>query len=189
MAAAPQNPNQAIDMMASITVTHVILMIVLAALALAAIWYGALLGRRRRAASDQVDADFETAQAHDATHAPSADTAAIDQTPILSADLPAGETAAAAEPAAATGPAPAAVASDLAQIKGLGPKLAAALGELGITRVAQVAALSPAEAAELDAKLGTFQGRMARDRWVEQAKLLNAGDRAGYEAVFGKLEP
>ena len=188
MAAAPQNPNQAIDVMGPITTAHVVLMIVLAALALAAIWYGALLSRRRRAARDQVDADFETAQAHDATHAPSADTTAGNRTPTLSADVPAGETAAAPAPAA-TMPAPAGIASDLAQIKGLGPKLRVVLAELGITRVAQVAALSPAEAAELDAKLGTFQGRIMRDRWVEQARLLNAGDRAGYEAVFGKLEP
>jgi hypothetical protein len=28
---------------------------------------------------------------------------------------------------------------------------------------------------------------MARDRWIEQAQLLAAGDRAGYEATFGKL--
>ena len=28
---------------------------------------------------------------------------------------------------------------------------------------------------------------MMRDRWIEQAKLLSAGDRAGYEAAFGKL--
>ena len=46
---------------------------------------------------------------------------------------------------------------------------------------------TPGQAAELDAKLGAFQGRMARDRWIEQATLLVAGDRAAYEAAFGKL--
>ena len=102
----------------------------------------------------------------------------------LAADL-------APEPAApAEAPVPvamAATASGLTQLKGLGPKLAATLAELGFTRIDQIAALTPAEAEDLDARLGAFQGRMARDRWIEQAKLLSAGDTAGYEAEFGKL--
>jgi hypothetical protein len=28
---------------------------------------------------------------------------------------------------------------------------------------------------------------MARDRWIEQAKLLAAGETAAYEGEFGKL--
>ncbi len=79
------------------------------------------------------------------------------------------------------------LAGNITQLKGLGPKLATQLAELGITRVDQIAAMSAAEIAELDAKLGAFKGRIARDRWVEQAKLLSAGDRAAYEAEFGKL--
>lgn len=72
-------------------------------------------------------------------------------------------------------------------LKGLGPKVAARLGELGITTVDQLASLSPAEAEALDADLGSFRGRMARDRWIEQAQLLAAGDTERYEATFGKL--
>ena len=75
----------------------------------------------------------------------------------------------------------------ITQLKGLGPKIATRLGELGITQVDQLAWLDDAEAAELDAKLGAFQGRMEHDRWREQARLLAKGDRAGYEAQFGKL--
>jgi predicted flap endonuclease-1-like 5' DNA nuclease len=82
---------------------------------------------------------------------------------------------------------PAPAASDLTTLKGLGPKVAAQLAELGVTSIDDLAALTPAEAERIDASLGTFQGRMARDRWVEQAQLLAAGDRAGYEAKFGKL--
>lgn len=72
-------------------------------------------------------------------------------------------------------------------LKGLGPKIATRLSELGITRLDQLAWLDDAEAEQLDAQLGVFQGRMERDRWREQARLLAQGDRAGYEAQFGKL--
>jgi predicted flap endonuclease-1-like 5' DNA nuclease len=89
---------------------------------------------------------------------------------------------------AASDPAPApSGADDLTRMKGVGPKLADRLNALGITSFAQLAALSPAEAAALDAQLGNFQGRIHRDRWIEQAGFLARGDQAGYEAVFGKL--
>lgn len=78
-------------------------------------------------------------------------------------------------------------AQPITLLKGLGPKIATRLGELGITRVDQLAWLDDAEAAQLDAQLGVFTGRMERDRWREQARLLAQGDRAGYEAQFGKL--
>lgn len=72
-------------------------------------------------------------------------------------------------------------------LKGLGPKVAARLAELGVTDAGQLASLDDNAAAALDAQLGSFAGRMARDRWIEQARLLTAGDRASYEATFGKL--
>lgn len=83
--------------------------------------------------------------------------------------------------------APPADTAALVQLKGLGPKVAAMMADAGVTSLAQLAALSPGEQAALDARLGSFQGRLARDRWVEQARLLSSGDRAGYEAAFGKL--
>jgi predicted flap endonuclease-1-like 5' DNA nuclease len=73
------------------------------------------------------------------------------------------------------------------QLKGLGPKVASQLGALGVSTVGQMAALSESEAQGIDAQLGNFTGRMGRDRWIEQARLLAAGDKAGFEAVFGKL--
>ena len=98
-----------------------------------------------------------------------------------------------ASPASAALDAPRATADEssgaqsITLLKGLGPKIAMRLAELGITRVDQLAWLDDAEAAQLDAQLGVFTGRMERDRWREQARLLAQGDRAGYEAQFGKL--
>ena len=75
----------------------------------------------------------------------------------------------------------------ITQLKGLGPKVAARLAQMGVTTVGQIAALDADQANELDAGLGPFAGRLHRDRWIEQARFLAAGDRAGFEAVFGKL--
>mgnify|MGYP000334831396 CR=1 FL=1 len=77
--------------------------------------------------------------------------------------------------------------SELLRIKGLGPKLAARLGELGVSTLAQVAGWSDADLARIDGQLGPFAGRPARDRWVDQARLLAGGDVAGYAAEFGNL--
>ncbi|WP_293858380.1 hypothetical protein [Sphingomonas sp. SCN 67-18] len=77
---------------------------------------------------------------------------------------------------------------DLLLLKGVGPKVAALLAAEGVTRFAQIAAWSDADLTAIDDKLGTFKGRPARDKWVEQAGYLAKGDRAGFEAKFGKLE-
>ena len=76
---------------------------------------------------------------------------------------------------------------DLTRIKGLGPKLSRLLGEIGVTRFDQIAAWTEADLAAIDARLGAFAGRPARDAWVEQAQLLVSGDAAAYETRFGKL--
>ena len=76
---------------------------------------------------------------------------------------------------------------DLTQLKGVGPKLAATLNANGVRRYEDLASLSPDQLAGLDEQLGTFRGRLSRDRVVEQARYLAAGDRAGFEAEFGKL--
>lgn len=76
---------------------------------------------------------------------------------------------------------------NLQTLKGVGPKLAAMLGERGITRFDQLAALSAGQLAALDAGLGNFSGRLARDRVAEQAALLAAGDTDGFQARFGNL--
>lgn len=79
-------------------------------------------------------------------------------------------------------------ADDLTRIKGVGPKLANALRELGITSFAEIASWDEAEIDRVDAQLGRFQGRIRRDDWKTQAALLAGGDRAAYESKFGRLD-
>ena len=86
-----------------------------------------------------------------------------------------------AQPSAAT------TGDDLTRIKGVGGKLSELLASLGVTRLAQIAAWNEADIDRIDALLGRFQGRIRRDNWVEQARLLAADDRQGYEAKFGRL--
>jgi len=76
---------------------------------------------------------------------------------------------------------------NLRRIKGIGPKLNGLLNELGITRYDQIAAWDAAHIATVDAHLGTFQGRITRDGWVEQAGYLARGDTEGFAAKFGNL--
>ena len=81
----------------------------------------------------------------------------------------------------------AAEADDLARIKGVGPKLVALLHSLSVMHYTQITAWDEADLAHIDAQLGAFAGRPRRDNWVEQAKLLAAGDTTGFEGKFGKL--
>jgi predicted flap endonuclease-1-like 5' DNA nuclease len=76
---------------------------------------------------------------------------------------------------------------DLTLLKGVGPRLAARLREIGVFYYAQIADWSPEEVKLVDAKLDTFRGRIERDQLIEQAKLLAAGRITEYEARFGKL--
>ena len=113
----------------------------------------------------------------------------LEASPATEVAAPAPIEPAAVEPAAVEPGASAQSYADgpVTQLKGLGPKVAAQLGALGVSTVGQMAALSESEAQGIDAQLGNFTGRMGRDRWIEQARLLAAGDKAGFEAVFGKL--
>jgi predicted flap endonuclease-1-like 5' DNA nuclease len=118
---------------------------------------------------------LEASPATEVAPPPPIETAPIETAPIETAPV---EARAAAQ-SYAEGP--------VTQLKGLGPKVASQLGALGVSTVGQMAALSESEAQGIDAQLGNFTGRMGRDRWIEQARLLAAGDKAGFEAVFGKL--
>lgn len=62
---------------------------------------------------------------------------------------------------------------DLTQIKGIGAKLSAMLNDLGIYHFAQIAAWSDADGEWIDDQLA-FKRRVAREKWIEQAKALVA---------------
>ncbi len=64
--------------------------------------------------------------------------------------------------------APKGAADDLKVITGVGPKLEQTLNAIGIFHFWQLAGLTPSQIEELDGRLA-FKGRIARDRWVEQA--------------------
>jgi NADH-quinone oxidoreductase subunit E len=66
------------------------------------------------------------------------------------------------------------VPDDLKMIGGVGPKIEATLNTLGIYHFDQIAAWSPANAAWVEAHI-SFKGRVVRERWVEQARILARG--------------
>ena len=90
-------------------------------------------------------------------------------------------------PAPEPQPAPAPSADNLQLLKGVGPKMAALLNGLGVTRFQQIADWTDADVAAIDPQLGAFQGRIARDAIVDQAGYLARGDKAGFEAKYGAL--
>jgi predicted flap endonuclease-1-like 5' DNA nuclease len=74
---------------------------------------------------------------------------------------------------------------DLLVIKGIGPKLNGMLNGMGITTFAQIANWNRDDVAKVDANLGEFQGRVDREEWIPQAKLLAAGNNTEWERIYG----
>lgn len=68
-------------------------------------------------------------------------------------------------------------ADDLQQIKGIGPKIAGILNELGVLRFEQIAAWTPENVSWVNAHL-RFKGRIEREEWIPQAQALLASRRA-----------
>ena len=61
---------------------------------------------------------------------------------------------------------------NLQQIAGIGPKLEQSLNKLGVYYYWQIAAWNKRDIRTVDANLEAFRGRIERDDWVSQAKLL-----------------
>ena len=69
---------------------------------------------------------------------------------------------------------------DLKRIKGVGPKLELLLHSLGFYHFDQVANWGASEVAWVDDNLAGFKGRVSRDNWVEQARLLAQGGETAF---------
>lgn len=132
------------------------------------------------------------AQAPAPASAPASAAAAAAAAPVAAPE-PEPEPAAAPAPAAAAEPAAEIPASqpqglpaprdgkgdNLQEIEGIGPALEKLCHDLGIWHFDQIAGWGPAEIAWMDGNLKGFRGRVTRDKWVAQARLIG---QVGVEA-------
>ncbi len=77
-------------------------------------------------------------------------------------------------------------ADDLKQIKGVGPKLEVLCNELGFYHFDQIADWSADEITWVDQNLKGFKGRVSRDTWVDQARVLAAGGETEFSKRVAK---
>ena len=131
------------------------------------------------------DRSDEKGDAEPETHAPKlaedvpADDTGVDKReapvePAAKVESPAEDEEVGTRPEALEGPREGG-ADDLKQIKGVGPKLEELCHSLGFFHFDQIANWSEDEVAWVDANLQGFKGRVTRDGWVDQAKVLSSG--------------
>lgn len=77
-------------------------------------------------------------------------------------------------------------ADNLKEIKGVGPKMEQLLNSMGVYHFDQVAGWSADEVAWVDANLKGFKGRVSRDGWVAQAKILAGGGETEFSKRVDK---
>jgi len=73
-------------------------------------------------------------------------------------------------------------ADDLKQIKGIGPKLEGLLNSVGVWHFDQIASWKAKDIAFVDDKMEGFKGRITRDEWVKQARVLARGGTTEFSA-------
>lgn len=73
---------------------------------------------------------------------------------------------------------------DLLRISGVGPKNQEILHSLGIYHFDQMARWTPGEGDWVDDHM-KFNGRIAREEWINQARLLAAGNEAEFARLYG----
>jgi predicted flap endonuclease-1-like 5' DNA nuclease len=77
-------------------------------------------------------------------------------------------------------------ADDLKRIKGIGPKLEKLCNSLGFWHFDQIAEWTADEVAWVDQNLEGFKGRVTRDSWVAQARLLASGGETEFSQRVDK---
>ena len=73
-------------------------------------------------------------------------------------------------------------ADDLKLISGVGPKMEKLCNSLGFYHFDQIANWTADEVAWVDANLEGFKGRVTRDNWQDQARILAAGGETEFSA-------
>ncbi|MCF8486265.1 MAG: NADH:ubiquinone oxidoreductase [Rhodobacteraceae bacterium] len=121
------------------------------------------------------------ATSHDNAVVAKAEAPAVTPSPLMAAPAVASDESATSEvydgpmtePVRLTGPR-AGKADNLKEIEGIGPALEKLCNELGFYHFDQIANWSQADVAWVDQNMKTFKGRIIRDKWVAQAKLIMA---------------
>lgn len=136
-------------------------------------------GAEDRIAKPEAGAEAHAAPKAEAVVAPAVKVAEVVAAPVAAAVAAPVAAVAEAAPAAAGEAKPAGLAAprggaadDLKTLEGVGPAMEKLLHELGIFHFDQIAGWGPAEVAWMDGNLKGFKGRVTRDKWVAQAKLI-----------------
>lgn len=74
---------------------------------------------------------------------------------------------------------------DLKKIKGVGTKIEEALNELGVYTFEQIATWNEKNVAWVDEHL-VFKGRIQREEWIKQAKILASGEDTEFSKNYKK---
>ena len=77
-------------------------------------------------------------------------------------------------------------ADNLKEIKGVGPKLEKVLNEMGFFHFDQIAGWSEKEINWVNQNITGFKGRVTRDDWVAQAKILASGGETEFSKRVDK---
>ncbi|MBA3910983.1 MAG: NADH:ubiquinone oxidoreductase [Rhodobacter sp.] len=104
--------------------------------------------------------------------------------PFVSAPVPEAKPKVAAKPKAAARPKAEGLqrlnaprkgkADDLKEIEGIGPAMEKLINGMGFFHFDQIASWSDADVALVDAEMKGFKGRITRDKWVAQAKIIES---------------
>lgn len=74
---------------------------------------------------------------------------------------------------------------DLQRIAGINTEVERLLNVQGVTRYSQLAYWTPSDVSRFDRLLG-FEGRIARENWIEQAQILAKGGETAYARAYAR---
>lgn len=131
----------------------------------------------------EAEAVAKVAPARPATPVPAPASEAPTPAPVAAAAMPAASTGKPARPKGMAG-ARGGKADNLQVISGVGPKLEKTLHSLGFFHYDQIANWTGDEVEWVDEHL-RFKGRIEREEWIPQCKLLAEGDMDKFNRLYG----